>query len=274
MDNFKFYSAYIKLIDIDHKQRKEVLRLEELGTSTPESIFSKKLRSTAFRNFIINKFGKNYETVQLIKNSMISAMIRPQRLLTDTDKFYLACDMITNTYYICYKELMMIDIDFYKDHEGSKDERSKDNEAVNKSEGNKTEESKDHDLLVTKQIESIVSMFSKDVETNPDHCWVLYRTKGGIHAFLVSKSMNFESDEAINMMLKLRCDFNYIIYSHLRGWCVRLNRKQKETHVVSDLITQIGNPAKIVRELYKLVDLHIRMIKVFQSEPPCSMYGQ
>ena len=236
MSIFKFYQSYIDLIDKDYIYRKNGL-----------SEFDNTLKQSKFRNYLFTKMGYTYESILKVVNMMRCAIIKPQRLLTDNDNFYLACDMITNTYYICYRELMMIDIDFYKKSITGVEENN---------------------------LEDIIELFMNDVKDNPDNCWSLYKTRGGIHAFLISKKMSYNSKESVDIMIKLKCDFNYIIYSYLRGWSVRLNRKQKEEKVITDFICQIGNPLKIDRSLVKLVDLHIRLIKVFENEEPSLMYGE
>src|SRR5947199_3649942 len=104
MENFKFYSSYLKLIEDDYEYRQK-----------PLTEFCKKLKHAKFRKFIIDKMGMCCVCIKLFSDVMKSLMIRPQILLIDNENFYIACDMMTNTYYICYKELMMIDIDFYKD---------------------------------------------------------------------------------------------------------------------------------------------------------------
>ena len=248
MENFKFYNSYIKLIEDDYNYRQ-----------INHSEIDKKLKHSNFRKFVINKKGMNYDTILFLLNTLRNAMIRPQRLLTDNNNFYIACDMLTNTYYICYKELMMIDIDFYKDGGNIGD--------VDSNIG-------DVDSNIESKINKIAEMFVRDVKSNPGNCWMLYRTRGGIHAFLVSKKMKYSDKSSCEYMIKLKCDFNYVIYSYLRGWCVRLNRKQKDVEIITSFITQIGNPAMIDKGLLKLTELHIKMIKVFKDETPSLMYGE
>src|SRR5579863_8787164 len=229
---YKFYQSYVDLLRLDYEFRKNGI---------PE--FDNKLRHSKFREFVVGKCGKSYKTIVKIAPIMRMGMLRPQRLLLDSDNYYLACDMITNTYYLCYKYLMMIDIDFYKQSE--------------------TPESG----------AEVIQKFQNDIRENPQNCWRLYRTKGGIHAFLTSKEAMYSSKESIEVMLKFQGDFNYVIYSYLRGWCVRLNRKQQEEKVVHDHIETIGNSSLEIPELVKLVELHLRFIKIFENEDPSIMYG-
>jgi len=230
--NYKFYAEYIKLLDQDYEFRKEK-SLTEL---------EKKLKHTKFRNYYLNEKGFNYESILKIHKIMRSGMLRPQRLIIDSDTFYIACDMLTNTYYICYKEIMMIDIDFYKDSEGKSQEI---------------------------QLSEAVKLFEQD-NLDSGRSWILYRSKGGIHAFLSSECMEYHTKESCDLMIKLKCDFNYIIYSYLRGWCVRLNRKKTETKLEYTLIKEIGVCDK---ENKKMIDMHIKLVDIFKDEYPSNMYG-
>ena len=242
-EEYKFYGSYLKLIEEDYYYRKNVENTTILGINTE---FNNKLKHAKFRNFVISKLGKNYLTISKLKDIMRSLIIRPQRLLTDNIFFYIGCDMITNTYYICYKELMMIDIDFYKD---------------------------DKDKSESLKLEDIINIFMKDIEDNPNNCWSLYKTRGGIHAFLLSKKMNYNLKETCEYMLKLGCDFNYVIYTHLRGWSVRLNRKEKEEKMKNELLCQLGNPQNIDKNLERQLNLHNKLIEVFKEDTPSLMYG-
>jgi len=227
---YKFYQSYLKLLEEDYEFRQATL-----------SDFQKKLRHAKFRKFVIESQGRNYNTILNIRNVMRMGILRPQRLLLDHSNFYMACDMITNTYYLCFKNLMMIDIDFYKESGSGKDE--------------------------------IIKMFEENVNKTPGNVWHLFQTKGGVHAFLVSRSIGYFERESCDMMIELNCDFNYVVYSHLRGWCVRLNRKKKEDSMVNIDLGTIGNSKLISDDLNRLINLHVRMINVFKEEEPCSMYG-
>lgn len=235
--HYNFYQTYVNLLDQDYRSR-EAADLTE---------FEKRLRFSKFRTFFLESQGYTFESILRIERIMLTGMLRPQRLLIDQSNFYVACDMITNTYYICYKHLMMIDIDFYKE--------SKDKEPGGNSEG---------------RIHQILDMFKLDAKESR-RCWGIYRTKGGIHAFLLSKKMDHHNKESVDLMIKLGSDFNYIIYSYLRGWCVRLNRKKKEDQVRYTDLGVIGDGA--LEEHIKLVNLHLNLVNVFKDETPCNMFG-
>ena len=85
--------------------------------------------------------------------------------------------------------------------------------------------------------------------------------------------MNYKDNSSIQMMLDLDCDFYYVIYSYLRGWSVRLNKKKQETNdVLYGEITELGY-GKTDPHLYKLTNLHINLVDVFKNVKPNLMYG-
>jgi len=272
-EDHKFYGTYLKLIEDNYNYRKNI----EMSDKSDILEFNKKLRHAKFRNFLISKLGQNYLTIIKLKDVMISLMIKPQRLLTNNLSFYVACDMITNTYYICYKELLMIDIDFYKDNTNKDNNNTNNtnntNNNTNKGNNNKDDNKDNNNKHINNKLQDIIDMFMKDVESNPNNCWSLYKTRGGIHAFLLSKKMDYTSEETCEYMLSLKSDFNYVIYSHLRGWSVRLNKKEKEEKMNNELLCQLGNPNNIIKDLERQVNLHIKLIEVFKDETPSLMYG-
>ena len=252
---YKFYQTYINLLEEDRIKRNKLITYKSLDVNHKpvDFDFERKLLNFDFRKFVLNKLGYNIETIKMIIPAIQGNMLRPQRLFIDKEDFYVACDMITNTYYICYKNLMMIDIDFYKN--------------------------KDQDK------EYIIEQFEKD----NNNCWKLYLTRNGIHAFLVSKKINYHSDESLQLMLNFKrqkyttdekniddtlCDFYYILYSYIRGFCVRLNKKKDEEKMEYLFIQYTGNKDLIDINLDKLVNLHIDYIHLFTNHGISLMAGQ
>tara|TARA_B100001029_G_C14983409_1_gene407451 strand:+ start:264 stop:923 length:660 start_codon:yes stop_codon:yes gene_type:complete len=64
-----------------------------------------------FTNFIIGKFGYTRKSVEILKEILIHLIVKPQRLVVDHEKYYIAMDLYTTTLYMCYKDICMIDID-------------------------------------------------------------------------------------------------------------------------------------------------------------------
>lgn len=84
------------------------------------------------------------------------------------------------------------------------------------------------------------------------------------------------------MMINMKCDFFYAFYCHLRGFCVRLNRKMDEyfeimstdpskRNKIDDIYQYIGcyGPVeKEKQELLQLVELHIKYVKEYKLHTP------
>lgn len=216
-----------------------------------------KLDDMQFRNFLIESKGKTIGLVKLFSDSITRIIMKPQRLLYDEEDFYIGIDLYTNTYYLCCKELMMIDIDLYKAYSSL----SNDNDNHDDNIGN------DNNIIdngkVVKYFEDYCDEHLK--KYNEKLKFKLYRSRNGIHAFLTSRLSNYKSDFDINMQLNIGSDFYYVVYSHLRGWSVRLNRKKNErNNELYEYIGDVGNGEPIER-LEKIVDLHIKLTKTFAN---------
>lgn len=207
---FFFYKTFISLLELP------VISLDE-----QHSI----IKFGEFRKFLQNEKVKDPQVVVELSSLIRSHICKPQRLISDNPNYYIAVDLITNTYYICYKELMMIDIDYYK---------------------------------------SEVIDIPKLLDNYKNEFFRIYKSRNGIHIFLTSKKMNYYDSESIAIMLDLECDFYYSVYSYLRGFCVRLNKKKGEDSQLYSLIMTFGE-GKEDKELGKLVDLHIKMVDVFNN---------
>jgi hypothetical protein len=198
------------------------------------------LKDSEFRRFIIEKSGRTVATVKLLAPSVLKILQKPQQLIYDDNEYYIAIDTYTYTYYVCYKRLMMVDIDFYKD-DGEED----------------------------------LSVIEEYCKRHKELKFRIFKTRNGYHAFLVSEPMDYRSDKAIEMMLDLGCDFYYTIFVYWRGWSVRLNRKKNENRDIDmyEELASIGE-GNVDDTLDKLVILHINLMKIFQNEDPNLLYGQ
>lgn len=188
----KFYQSFIDL-----GKGKEIPDIDNKSIAL--------LRDRGFSKFVI----ENEDPVNAVK--MLSYVIRhslfkPQRLLEDHNEYYIAVDLLTNTYYICYRRLMMIDIDRYKQD------------------------------IEKDTLDDIIQKLSK----YPKLFFRIYQSRNGYHIFVLNKHMDYKSDESIQLMHNLGCDFYYIVYSYLRGWSVRLNKKKGEEEK-DDLYKWIGD---------------------------------
>jgi hypothetical protein len=214
------------------------------GTFNPDPAF----KDPKFRKFVITQKGKTVETVKLFRDSMASTLKKPQQCLYSDTDFYIAVDTYTDTHYICYRNLLMVDIDIPKES--------------------------DLDGMAVKDVESLKIMLSDYNNRNPDSLIDVYQTRSGFHLFLLHRTFDYQTDEAVSTMLELHSDFYYTIYSHLRGWSVRLNRKIQDVDRRDQYIYKkvgrfgsgVANP-----HLEKLVNLHLNLLESFQDSPDCRM---
>lgn len=225
------------------------------------------LRNRGFTKFVIENEDPTV-SVKMLSYVMAHSMLKPQRLLVDDNDYYVAVDLFTNTYYMCYRDVMMIDIDRYKTN----------------------------GELPVDTLEDIKIKLSK----HPKLFFRIYSSRNGYHIFVINKSMNYKSDESIRLMSELGCDFYYIVYSYLRGWSVRLNKKKGEENIdtlytwvgdvvrghffsldLSDIKSNIDVEKSLNNldltsimpdaRLEQLVQLHITLVDVFKDTGLCTM---
>jgi hypothetical protein len=189
-------------------------------------------------------FPKTIQTIEKLKPIFEKLITKPQKLIEDNDDYYVARDILTNTVYICYKNLLVLDIDIYKNIE---------------------DESEILYLL-----------------ENSGHTFRVYRTRNGFHAFCTSRKFDYSDKETIDWMIRMKCDFFYAFYCHLRGFCVRLNRKMYEyfemmsvepskRNKVDDIYQYIGcygNDSAEDQELCQLAELHMKYVAEYKTHTP------
>lgn len=272
----RFYSSFIELTN---------------STDSLDVEVTEKMSDTGFRNHI-QSMTLDYRLVRELAPYIKRVVIKPQRLLVDMEKCYVAIDLLTNTYYACFKELIMIDIDSYRDTPNLPIEKML-----------------PHCLC---QIESTMTITSSTPEKRTarwtrfncgrdaqerDKCTLRYRifkSGGGFHAFVISHRLSFRDPMAVQLMCESMGDYFYILFSYLRGCCVRLNRKRSD---VGDIYSYYGDvvrgslhdrrfvsPSHVedldsleeLEELEDLVDLHIELAnRVFKdAEPVISTHTQ
>lgn len=198
-----------------------------------------RLKDRSFRSYIINTHGENRKTVKMFKDSLATTLKKPQRCLyTDID-YYFAIDLITHTHYICYKHLMIIDIDIGKNEK-------------------------------TQNIDDYLNFLDDYIKQNNDFIADIYKSRKGLHIFILHQEYDFNQDNSIELMLKLGADFYYIIYSNIRGWSVRLNPKREDSIPIYTFFKRIGN-GKPIDRLEKLVKLHIEFTELCQEVGICKM---
>lgn len=138
---------------------------------------------------------ENVNDIIRLAPTFISGVKRDQVLIKTRGDYYIARDILTNTVYICFKDLLTIDIDI--DIDVDVDE----NVDINSD-------------------EKIMDYFSKLSET-----FRIYKTPRGYHIYCTSKRFAYRDKDTISYMLNNFCDKYYCVYSYIRGFSTRLNNK-------------------------------------------------
>ena len=200
----------------------------------------RRIREPAFRKFLIEKRGRTIESLHLLRESLAITIQKPQRCLYDEMDWYLAIDTYTSTFYVCYRDLMMVDIDYGK--------------------GN-----------TYKTGDDVLAMLRTYAEAHPEVLMDVYASGKGVHVFLLHRPHDYHSDADLQVMLDMGCDFYYTIYTSLRGWSVRVNAKVGETHPIYTSLGHIGT-GKSIGQLECLVKLHMNFLVTFQGVDPSKMF--
>jgi len=152
-----------------------------------------KKEDKVFIQHILNTNIPTFELVKLISSSYLNYIKKPQRCLIDEDEYYVAIDMNTNLLYICYRNIMMIDID-------------KRNE------------------------EDVLKLIEKGIEKYDD-TYLLFKSTNGYHIFVVNRYFDHKDRTTIEYLIEFQCDINYVICTYIRSFCVRLNKKGKDDNL-------------------------------------------
>lgn len=243
------------------------------------------LKDRDFRKHL-SQYHPDLLLVKEIANTMKFVIAKPQKLLLDTDDYYVAVDLSLNTYYICYKDLLMLDLDSYKDDIDLEDCLPHCLCQV-----------VPHDKEITDPTQKRQHLWKQRVCKDGKDCQLRYRifkSRKGYHAFVVSHKFDPKTEHAVGLMAESSTDFFYIIFSYLRGWSVRLNRKPGEkseddlyTYTFDwflgksyDMEFDMGSgqiidncPGIVLKDLSDLIDVHIKLCDSFRSAPECITFN-
>lgn len=176
--------------------------------------------TSSAKDYIINKYGKTYESIYIISNNFKTFMNKPHRLLVNHSDYFIAVDLTTLMICIYYKNLMVIDIDFSED---------------------------------LKNIDEIISFCTKkQIETKDSY--IIYSTTNGAHIFVTNRDFIYNSKESVDYMIEHKCDFNYVNFVYNVGWALRLSSKNKEDSFYK-LVSKIGD----CFEKENLVNIHVEL---------------
>lgn len=256
-----FYSTFLDLYN--KNDTIPIEQLDVISISTDE-LPRDPLNDPGFRRDLLKHKGPSIELLHLLKPNLIKTIIKPQRLIQDEPDFYIAIDLMTNTYYICYRTLLMLDIDFYKLKIGPL-------ASLNNGVGDKAPHTGggflphgENNRSKGERKREILDDLEKYTVTHPDILFRTFESRNGIHAFIVSKPCDYQNDETSQLSIDLNSDFYYTIYASIRGWSVRLNRKKSDQWPLYSFIKDIGT-ASPDPHLEKLIVLHLKLCDCFKN---------
>ena len=238
-----------------------------------------KFKDPGFRHHISSKHIDARLIIE-VSPYLIHTLLKPQELIHAEKNYYIANDIFTNLHYICYKDLLMIDIDEYKNCDKI--------DICDKL---------PHCIC---QIENVINDWEQDEIEVKARCvlwkkkicqcnntekilrYRIFKSRGGYHIFIISHKMDRHNKIAMQLMIEAECDFFYIIYSYIRGWCVRLNKKQTENKD-NQLYTYYGDVIKgkfvmyddnslatnRIEELETYINIHMNLCGIFENVGEC-----
>jgi hypothetical protein len=269
-DTPKFYQSFL---DLNNEKF-------EIDPETASDVSNPGFRST------LMKKNNDYRLIEEIAPYVAPLVKKAQQVAVDMEDYYVAEDLMTKTHYMAMKDVLMIDIDSYKMPNG--------------------EDVKILDILphCRCQIEAVIAglksvddinvgeeraaswmkhkcrnmgaargMVGKRGRVEPEctYRYRLFKSRAGWHAFVINKEMEYRSRESMQLMIEGMADYFYVIFSYLRSWCVRLNRKGNEVVGRGGLYPEIGDVIRgrqvtrnnksvpIVDRASRLIDLHIEL---------------
>lgn len=105
-----------------------------------------------------------------------------------------------------------------------------------------------------------------------DMLFQVYRTDRGVHAFLINRYSYFTSEESLQIMMDMCSDTDYIAFSQVRGFCVRVSPKIKmhtEDTIANEFVAKgdnfrigYGRPYK---DIVNVLSVHLKLIKWFNK---------
>ena len=265
-DKPKFYQTFINFLN-------EKFKTEDTISTT--------FKDPTFRSSLVSK-NLDARTIVEIAPYLAPLVRKPQELAVDLDDLYVAEDCCTMTHYMC-SSVPMIDFDAYRTKDGN--------------------EIRIEDILphCRCQINGVIEQWglaeNSNIEESRNCKWKsfecskkdrdcvyryrIYKSRGGYHAFLISHKLDNRSNEALQLMIEAQTDYFYIVFTYLRGWCVRLNKKKVEDPnpnvpiysyvgdvICGELVKRENKKVAVVKEYANILDFHMELCEMAKDFPP------
>lgn len=210
--------------------------------STINKTFTNALADKEFFEHFKDDMLADYNNIFKYEKNLRQMTKKPYYLLHSEKDLYVGRETFGNVWYMCFRNLMMVDVDLGDDKE-------------------------DLSEAVIADYKQFLQEYC-DLPENADKLFMLFRSKRGIHNFLVSHKKEFNDLESLKTMLDLKGDAFHSSFSFLRGYCCRLNKKNKnDLDNVYDFIGYVGgsNNPKPLKSLMRQVMLHLDVIPYFEG---------
>lgn len=213
--------------------------------------------SAEFRDFLFQENGKTLETLQMMAPYFLRPTCRPFQLLYDDPDLYIVFDCTAYTYYACFRNLTMIDVDISPLSITDQEDEQKNDE-----------KRAEH---VLDSCSEYLKWLIQECEKHRDWRFAIFRSRNGLHVFPLHHSFTDALEERAEFQLSLKCDFYYALFCYLRHGCaIRLNPKPDEIADGQSIYQFVGflgygstNP-----EILALVNLHIELTHLFHTPTP------
>lgn len=230
-----------------------------------------------FRLHISSKYVDS-DLVKELAPYVSKAIMKPQRPIILEDDMYTALDISTNTYYMCSKNLLMIDIDNYK---GATNIRELPHCLC---QIYSVRENKEQN---TNERQTIWNKYPCNCNKKANRLrYRVYKSRNGFHCFVISHLLDHRDEIATQLSIEAGSDYYYVIFSYIRGCSVRLNRKpdEKTDTTIYKYLTDIvcGNKVRkhedhhltlISKRAIELVDKHMELTELFSQTSTCETFN-
>ena len=181
----------------------------------------------------------NLDLIKFLSLYLTRTMRTAFRCLYDEKDFFVGVDMNVNMYCVYYRDIMVLDID-------------DDQEEIEKLDW------KQKIFRQQKFLNRCREMSRKYNDT-----YAIYKSKKGYHVFVVNRRFDKSDKKTMDYMIDFGSDTNYLVFTYLVGWVVRLNKKTPD----DDMYTYIGIVGKNVdSEILETVKLHFDCSDIYKNE--------
>lgn len=198
---------------------------------------NKILKNKDLRDCIIRDMETNLDLIKFLSLYLTRTMRTAFRCLYDHKDYFVGVDMNVNMYCVYYRDIMVLDID----------------------------EEFIEELDWRQKIFKQQKFLNKCRETSKKYndTYAIYKSRKGYHVFVINRRFDKSDKKTMDYMIEFGSDTNYLVFTYLVGWVVRLNKKTPH----DEMYEYIGTIGKnIDSEIFETVKLHFDCSKIYENE--------